>query len=85
MVWSAKLRIPIGREKDFLKFFSSTPNKIFITSVISLRRRDENSNQRLQGKDTLGVYDDDNEDWPHPNPLQRERGLRHREKPAAQR
>ena len=36
-------------------------------------------------KGHASVYDDENEDWPHPNPLQRERGLRHHRKPAAQR
>ena len=33
--------------------------------------------------DSLWLYENDDEDenWPHPNPLQRERGLRYRGKP----
>ena len=74
MVWSAKLRFFIKGVKEKENFFLIFVNKIFIASVVSLLRRDENSNQRLQWKDTLGVYDDDNEDedlaaklrWKHP-------------------
>ena len=75
MVRSAKLRFFIKGVKEKENFFLIFVNKIFIASVVSLLRRDENSNQRLQWKclwhgerseasvkDSLWLYDNDNED-----------------------